>query len=93
LGVSYDGAEYHGFIAYRHEVAAGSDGEAWGCVGADAIREAGERCGLRLFLDKRDMNVEKWNTQIDCVIKGCKVGRHTGRERCNEQRESERGWA
>jgi hypothetical protein len=73
LGVGHDGAEYHGFIAYRHEPDA--SGEAWGCVGADAIREAGERCGLRLFLDKRDMNVERWNAQIECVIKGCKVTR------------------
>jgi len=72
LGVGHAQAEYHGFFAYRHEPAAAS-GEAWGCLGADAIRDAGERCGLRLFFDKRDMNVEKWNSQIDCVIQGCKV--------------------
>ena len=64
-------AEYHGFIAYRHDPCV--SGEAWGSVGAHIIQEAGSRMGLKLFLDKEDMKVEKWNAQIACVIKGSKV--------------------
>jgi len=67
------GAEFHGFIAYRHDTIA--SGEAWGLVGADVVRDAGAKLGIKLFLDKEDMRVEKWNEQIECVIKGCKVKR------------------
>ena len=71
LGVGFQHAEFHGFIAYRHDVM--TSGEAWGSVGADVLRDAGSKLGIKLFLDKEDMRVEKWNSQIECVIKGCKV--------------------
>lgn len=73
LGVGYHHAEFHGFIAYRHDTI--RSGEAWGSFGADVVREAGAKLGINLFLDKEDMRVEKWNSQIECVIKGCKVSR------------------
>jgi len=65
---------FHGFIAYRH--APSGVTEAWGTVAAEMLSYlAQQHFHLNLFVDKRDLHVTQWNTQIECVIKDTKVRR------------------